>query len=241
MKHGILAVVIVSVSLTFLSPNNATASPMYGYSFGVSLQNTVVPGSVVSISAGLKNTGDTSIVFPPSFPGGMPSVQGGSTPFAGTNSSGDWSILSNGFTFGPSFGIQDFFVQFENIIINPGDVFSFVFGTFIAPTDQPLGSSADPGLNFGISFTDTIIGNLLGISNHYSFNNSPRPFFTLGNQGFTSDLTFFQGLVVDTTTGQIISGPAPIPEPTASLLFGLGAIVFAGALRRKKKQIFFGK
>ena len=218
--------------LTFLSLSTVHASPLYGFSLGVSLENVVVPNSIVSIHAGLANTGNTPIIFPSTITGGRPSVQGGSVPFAGANASGSWSILANDFTFGPTFGVQDFFDQFEGAVVNPGDIFGFVFGTFRAPGNQPLGSSATPSFNFGIDFTDTVIGNLLGISgpgfNYGAFENAPTVVFGLGVASATSELSFFEGLVVDTTTGQVVSGPtiSPIPEPSTLLLLLGGLIGF---------------
>ena len=139
--------------------------PVYGYSFGVSLENTVVPGSIVAIGAELKNTGDAPIVFPTRFIGGMPSVQGGSVPSVTVGDRpGDWSLLGSGFNFGPTFGVSDLRTQFQGVTINPGETFSFTYATFRAPATGPPGSSAAGQLNFSIRFTDSISGNLLGIS-----------------------------------------------------------------------------
>ena len=70
---------ILAIAVTFGPRANADST--FGYSLGVSLQNTVVPGSMISINAFLLNTGSTPIVFAPSFPGGPPSAEGGSLPF----------------------------------------------------------------------------------------------------------------------------------------------------------------
>jgi hypothetical protein len=230
MIYKFLAQVLVFVILSFSLASHIHAAPIYGYSLGVPLENVVVPGSIVSINAGLANTGDTPILFPQTFIGGPPSVQGGSLPFAGVSSSGDWSILAYDFTAGPTFGVEDFFDQFEGVAVNPGQVFDFALGTFRAPSDQPLGSSATAAFNFGISFTDTVIGNLLGIRgsdyDYSEFNNRPTVVFTLGVAAAASERSFFEGLVVDTTTGQVISGPPPYttPEPFTLLLLLVGLI-----------------
>jgi hypothetical protein len=189
----------------------AKADLMYGYSIGVSLHNTIIPNTSVSIEAVLLNTGSIPIVFAPGFPGGPPSVQGGSTPFAGLNATGQWSILESGFSFG------DFFGQFAGVTVLPGDTFPFAVGTFLAPSNQPLGTTATPAVNFGISFTDTIWGNLLAICpGACSYNNAPTMTFTLGNVASTSDIVFFQGIVVDVEHPVIDTGQ--IPEPSTWLL-----------------------
>jgi hypothetical protein len=240
MLYKIAKQVLAFSVLVFVSLNQVYAAPIYGYSMGVSLQNIVVPDSIVSIDVGLANTGNMPILFPSTITGGRPSVQGGSLPFAGANSTGDWSILANDFTFGPTFGIQDFFDQFEGVVVNPGEVFSFIFGTFQAPSNQPLGSSATPGFNFGIDFTDTVIGNLLGISgpgfNYSAFDNAPSVVYRLGGAAAASKPSFFEGLVVDTTTGEVISSPKtfPVPEPSMLSLLSGGLIGFY-LIRRSRR------
>ncbi|MDO9102556.1 MAG: hypothetical protein Q7J20_05655 [Candidatus Nitrotoga sp.] len=232
MSYNILKQVLTLGILVFLSLSHVHAAPIYGYSLGVSLENVVVPDSIVSINAGLANTGNTPIFFPSTISGGPPSVQGGSVPFAGANASGDWSILANDFTSGPTFGIEDFFDQFEGVVVNPGEVFGFVFGSFRAPSDQPLGSSATPSFNFGINFTDNVIGNLLGISgtgfNYGAFDNAPTVVYALGVAAVTSELSFYEGLVVNTTTGEVVSGPktSTILEPSILLLLTGGLMGF---------------
>jgi hypothetical protein len=197
----------------------AKADGVYGYAFGISLQNTVVPGSDVTIEAVLLNTGSLPIVFAPSFPGGLPSVQGGSLPFASVGSNGQWSVLSNGGFFG------DFSQQFAGVTVAPGQSFQFTFGGFEAPTNQALGTSAMPQPNFGIEFTDTIEGNLLALCHPggCNFDNTPNATYTLGNSSSSSPITFFQGLVVDTGTGRIVTAP----EPPSGILLLLG-VLFSG-------------
>jgi hypothetical protein len=196
MRLRLLGVLIVALSLGQLAKADS-----FSYSLGVSLQNTCLPGSVVSIDAFLMNTGSAPIVFAPSFPGGTPSAQGGSVPFAAVDGEGQWSILSSGFSY------SNFYSQFAGVTVDPGHVFEFSYGTFQAPTNQAMGTSATPELNFGIEFTDMIEGNLLGICpQECGFNNTPHPTFTLGNATSSSDLTFFQGTVVDRS-------PVSVPEP----------------------------
>jgi hypothetical protein len=103
-------------------------------------------------------------------------------------------------------------------------------GTFQAPTNQPLGTSATSNINFGIDFTDTITGNLLAVCpGACTFNNAPQLSFTLGNAASSSNITFFQGVVVDKT-------PTPVPEPTSWELLGIAAIAMAGSLRRLRSR-----
>jgi hypothetical protein len=209
MRLPLLAVLTVAFALG----QQAKADTMYGYSLGVSLQNTVVPGSVVSINAVLLNTGSLPIVF-------ASSSQEGSSIFAGVNADGQWSILDNGFSFG------DFAGQFAGVTVAPGQTFEFSMGTFLAPTDQPLGTSAMPGLNFGIDFTDSITGNLLGVCpGACDYNNQAHPTYTLGTVPSSSAVTFFQAVVVDKTA-------IPVPEPFSWELLMLAAIALAGPLRR---------
>ncbi|HEY6184915.1 MAG TPA: hypothetical protein VIW67_21915 [Terriglobales bacterium] len=190
MQSRLLGVLIVLLSLGQLAKADS-----FGFSLGVSLQNTCMPGSVVSIDAVLMNTGSAPIVFAPK------GSHSGSVPFASVDGEGQWSILGSGFSY------SDFNSQFAGVTVDPGHTFQFSYGTFKAPMNQPLGASATPQLNFGIDFTDLIKGNLLGICPEAcGFNNTPHPTFTLGNSSSTSDPTFFQGYVVD-------RNPVSVPEP----------------------------
>jgi hypothetical protein len=101
--------------------------------------------------------------------------------------------------------------------------------------NDPLGSSATAQLNFGIDFTDTIVGNLLALAG-LPFDNAPVVRFRLGESPAVSDMTFFAGLVVDTTTGQIISGPPfPLPEPSSFIDIKPGS--FPNAINPKSKGV----
>lgn len=217
---------VVVAGLVLALAGAANADSVYGFALGVSEQNTVVPGSVVSINATLLNTGSTAITFAPSFPGGTPSMEGGSVPFAGVSSGGQWSILGNGFSFG------NFFAQFAGVTINPGESFDFALGTFQAPTDQPMGSSGIAQFNFGIDFTDTIVGNLL-VDCHpvCSVNNLPNPSFMLGDSASSSDLRYFTAEVA----GQ---GPVNVPEPPAWEMVSLAAVaMIAGSAWSRGRRV----
>jgi hypothetical protein len=215
---------LVALTLALGLGQQVRADSVFGYSLGVSLQNTVVPGSLVTMDAILLNTGTLPIVFAPSFPGGTPSAQGGSVPFGAVSADGQWSILGNGFAFG------NFAGQFAGVIVAPGAEFQFSIGTFQAPANQPLGTSAMPQINFGIDFTDTIEGNLSAVCpGACTYNNPADPSFTLGAAPGSSGITFFQGVVVDNT-------PVPVPEPAAWELLGITGIAMAGSLRRLRSR-----
>jgi hypothetical protein len=107
----------------------------------------------------------------------------------------------------------------------------------------PLGTSATLGLPFGIAFTDTIVGDLLGISNSQYFDIAPQVTFTLGNSEFSSKKTFFTGLVVDRKTGKILSAPEgynpSVPQPSITLgsfmALGFGSLIKKQYSRKCKK------
>jgi len=223
------------VALAFLCLSfSVSAIPMY--SFGISTEVTITSGEVVFIEASLRNLGDESIVFAPSFPGGVPSVQGGSVPGAGANGGG-WNILSNGFTFGPTVGLEDFYSQFEGISINPNEELDFILGSFIAPTNEALGQSAISQFNFRLSYTDNIQGTLSGISgsgfDYSGFNNTPTVNFTLGTSHSSSTKEYFTGIVVDTSNGSLLSSPNwfdvsktnSVPEPSSLSIIILGFLL----------------
>src|ERR1051326_9484414 len=100
MQSRLLGVLIVLLSLGQLAKADS-----FGFSLGVSLQNTCMPGSVVSIDAVLMNTGSTPIVFAPK--GG----HSGSVPFASVDGEGQWSILGSGFSY------SDFNSQFAGVTV----------------------------------------------------------------------------------------------------------------------------
>jgi hypothetical protein len=66
------------------------------------------------------------------------------------------------------------------------------------------------------------------------FNNAPTLTFTLGESNLHSPRSFFDGLVVDTTTGRILSGPRPtVPEPGPLVLFGCALLTLSLLLRAR--------
>lgn len=221
--------ILVIVLLYCLPPRTAVAVP--AYSFGASLDNTVVPGSIVSIEAAIRNTGTDPIVFPFTFSGGLPSAQGGSLPFGGGLGfqGGDWQPVN--FT-------QDFFGPFEGVTIAPGATFEYLYGTFEVPAGLAPGASVLEGIGIGIDFTDTIIGNLFLVAG-IPFDNFPILRFTIGETASKSPLSFFDALVVDRSSGQILSGPpgfpAPVPAPSTASLLASGLAALGGIAWRQHR------
>jgi hypothetical protein len=219
MRFRLLVLLAVALALG----QRAKADASYDYSLGVSLQNTVVPGSLVSINAVLQNTGTATIVFAPSFTSGTPSAQGGSLPFGGAGTGGQWNILGDGFTF--NFG------QFAGVTVAPGQAFDFAFGTFQAPTNQAMGTSATLEINLGIDFTDTITGNLDPVCpGACTFENSPTLDFTLGNNASSSKINYFQAAVPP-----IVPVVVQVAEPASWELLGFAAVAMAGCLCRLRR------
>ena len=214
------------------APQAAFAGPVYAFAFGIPLENVVVPGSLVSIEAGLKNLGDAPIVFQsqPSQPP-IPRV------FAGFSlGDGEWDPITT-LEWGPSRSQDLFFAQFRGVTINPGETFTFVLASFIAPNNPP-GSTARPNISFGVDYSNTIGGSLLASASDHRllFDNTAHPVYTLGTTASTSGVTFFQGLVIDSSTNEIISGPAStVPEAstTSLLLCGMTALALAARASRR--------
>jgi hypothetical protein len=216
--------VLLLLAATLAFGQWAKADASYDYSLGVSLQNTVAPGSLVSINAVLLNTGTATIIFAPAFTSGTPSAQGGSVPSGGAGEGGQWNILADGFSFNLG--------QFAGVTIAPGQGFAFTFGTFQAPTNQPTGSTATLGVNLAIDFTDTITGNLEAVCpGACTFQNSPTLDFTLGNTASSSSMTYFQA-----TVPPIVPTVVQVPEPASWELFGFTAIALAGCLLRFRRR-----
>lgn len=218
--------VLVLLIIAFAFAQSAKADSGYSYALGVSMQNTVVPGSQVTIDGFLLNTGTNAIHFASNF-GGTPSQAGGSEAGAGVSADGQWSILSNGFSMG------NFNSQFAGVTVNPGQDFQFTLGTFTAPTSQPMGTSATPQINLVIDFTDSITGDLLeNCKSTCSFDDAPMPSFTLGNHGSSSGVTFFQGDVVDSSVSM------PESSSYSMLLMTMILTAFVAYLSRKRLAVF---
>jgi hypothetical protein len=190
---------------TFKRPQ--VGRPIIAFEFGISVDNAVAPGSVFAIPAAIKNTGDIPIVFAQNLNDRVgqevpPSVQGGAVP-AITFSwpIGRWSI--------------DRFAavsrtKFAGVTLAPGEVFKFIFGSFKVPK-APMGStSCSSVVDLSIRLTDTIIGQLLnskGAEFCFPTNVGPNLRFRIDAKSASSGLSFRPARVIDTGTGELISGP----------------------------------
>jgi hypothetical protein len=187
--------------------------PIISFEFGISVDNAVAPGSVYAIPAAIKNTGDVPIVFAQDLSDKIgqevpPSVQGGAVP-AITFSwpTGDWSIGQ----FAPVSR-----TKFAGVALAPGDVLKFDFGSFTVPK-APMGSmSLSSVLDLSIRFTDTIIGQLLSTSGpkfRFPTKVGPTLRFRIDAKSASSGLSFRPARVIDTATGELISGPVDGSPP----------------------------
>jgi hypothetical protein len=134
--------------------------PVIAFDFGISLENAVKPGARYRIPAAIRNTGQVPIEFAKNLTDDvgqetLPSVQGGAVPaitFCWPTST--WSIES----FEPVSR-----TKFAGVVIQPGEVFEFDFGTMAVPY-RPVGRVARSDVvDFSIQFTDTVRGSLLNI------------------------------------------------------------------------------
>lgn len=183
------------------------ALPIIGFEFGISVDNAVAPGSVYAIPAAIRNTGDVPIAFAQNLSDKVgqevpPSVQGGAVPAITFGwPMGDWSI-------GHFEAVSR--AQFAGLVLAAGDVFKFIFGSFTVPR-APMGStSRSRVVDLSIRLTDTITGQLLNLSGaKFSFptNVGPTLTFRVDAKSASSGLSFRPARVVDTATGELISGP----------------------------------
>lgn len=184
-----------------------TARSIIAFEFGISADNAVMPGAVYTIPAAIRNAGDSPIVFAKGLSDEMgqevpPSVQGGAVPAITLGwPTGEWSIEN----FDPASRIQ-----FAGVVIAPGKVFEFDFGSFLAPK-APVGSTSRSSVvDFSIRFTDAIKGQLLNASGaefHFPTNVNQTLMFRIAAKSAPSELNFNPARVIDTGTGELISGP----------------------------------
>jgi hypothetical protein len=111
-----------------------------------------------------------------------------------------------------------FFRQFEGKTLAPGQQFAFIFGTFTAPANQPLGSSGlMGGLDFSIWLTDSILESAV----------VPVVNFTLGENSSSSTMSFFDSVPIKVPdAGQVPDGGQ------TSVLLGIATL---GLLRLRAK------
>jgi hypothetical protein len=189
------------------------ARSIIAFEFGISVDNAVVPGALYTIPAGIRNTGDIPIVFAKGLSDDVgqevpPSVQGGAVPAITLGwPTGEWQIVN--------FEAVSR-TQFAGVVIAPGNVFEFDFGSFSAP-NAPLGSTSRSSVvDFSIRFTDTITGQLLNASSaefHFPTNVNQTLMFRIATKSVSSELSFNPARVIDTATGELISGPVDGSPP----------------------------
>jgi hypothetical protein len=191
------------------------ARPVIAFEFGISLENAVKAGTQYRIPAAIRNTGQVPIAFAKNLSDDVgqetvPSIQGGAVPaitFLWPTSS--WSIES----FEPVSR-----TKFSGRVIQPGEVFTFDFGTMAVPY-RPVGRVARSAVvDFSIQFTDTVRGSLLNMAGkgfRFPTNLNKPLLFRISRISAPSSLTFCPARVVDTETGELLSGPVegtlPVP------------------------------
>jgi hypothetical protein len=193
--------------------------PVIAFDFGISLENAVKPGARYRIPAAIRNTGQVPIEFAKNLTDDvgqetLPSVQGGAVPAVTFCwPTGTWSIES----FEPVSR-----TKFAGVVIQPGEVFEFDFGTMAVPY-RPVGRVARSAVvDFSIQFTDTVRGSLLnmgGTGFRFPTNLNKPLLFRISRESASSRLTFCPARVIDTETGELISGPVvgTLPGPGKQL------------------------
>jgi hypothetical protein len=181
--------------------------PIIAFEFGISLENAVKPGARYRIPAAIRNTGQVPIEFAKNLTDDvgqetLPSVQGGAVPaITFCWPTGGWSIGN----FEPVSR-----TKFAGVVIQPGEVFEFDFGALAVP-HRPVGRVARSDVvDFSIQFTDTIRGCLLNITGkgfRFPTNLNKPLLFRMSRESASSRLTFCPARVIDTETGELISGP----------------------------------
>jgi hypothetical protein len=189
------------------------ARPIIAFEFGISVDNAVAPGSVYAIPAAIRNTGESPIVFAKNLSDEVgqevpPTVQGGAVPAITFGwPVGDWSI-------GNFEAVSR--TQFAGVVIAPGHVLDFNFGSFAVPP-APMGSTSRSGvIDLSIRFTDTILGQLLNVKGaqfYFPTNVNPTLTFRIAAKSNAASLSFCPARVIDTATGELISGPVTGSPP----------------------------
>ena len=181
--------------------------PIIGFEFGIPVENAVKPGAPYTIPAAIRNTGDLPIAFAKDLSDDVgqeipPSVQGGAIPaITFCWPTGAWSIQE----FEPVSR-----TQFAGVVIKPGDLFKFNFGVMAVPRASFGSISRSAVVDFSIRFTDTVTGGLLNLSGKdFQFpTNVNKPLvFRISKKSVASKLSFSPARVIDTATGELISGP----------------------------------
>lgn len=187
--------------------------PIIGFEFGLPVVNAVKPGALYIIPAAIKNTGDLPIAFAKDLSDDVgqevaPSIQGGAVPaLTFCWPAGAWSIKE----FEPVSR-----TRFAGVVIKPGDLFEFSFGAMHVPSASVGSISRTAVVDFSIRFTDTVTGGLLNVCGKgFQFpTNVNKPLvFRISNKSVASKLSFSPARVIDTATGELISGPVEGAPP----------------------------
>jgi hypothetical protein len=187
--------------------------PIIGFEFGIPVENAVKPGAPYTIPAAIRNTGDIPIAFAKDLSDDagqevLPSVQGGAIPAVTFCwPTGAWSIQ----TFEPVSR-----TRFAGVVINPGDLFEFNFGVMTVPKARFGSISRSAVVDFSIRFTDTVTGGLLNVRGkgfQFPTNVNKPLIFRISKKLVASKLSFSPARVIDTATGELISGPVEGAPP----------------------------
>lgn len=224
----------VLLTFTAFATHIVQAAPDYGFALGIATEHRVVAGSTVNVQAILKNTGSTPISFSNDIDDGLFDIDKGSFPFLSVSSGGDWNIFSDGFAFGSDLDFQSFLAQFKNVTINPEDSFAFTIFSFLVPTTEVAGSTAISAVTFGLNFNRNFTGDLAWLDatgNQIIYENYPTLSFTINDLASSSDLQFYEALVLNADHYQYSN----VTEPSS--LFLLLPMLMVLLQVRKKNNI----
>lgn len=189
------------------APLEASGQPSFGFEFGIALDHAVLADKPYTIRAAVRNTGERPVSFAKDLCDGIgqevrPSVQGGAVPaITFVPPTGDWTMTH--FNAGSR-------SQFAGIVLNPGEVFEFDFGSLGVPNAAVGASSRCQVIDLRITITDAITGTLLNIKGanfNFPTNVNQMPRFTVSEKAAQSELIFYPARVVETLLGELISGP----------------------------------
>jgi hypothetical protein len=191
-SHFTRLILLLALALSLI-PSSAMADP---FAFGMYSSMTLVPGLDTQILGNLINTGAKDIDF------GCARASCGGLDFGASIAAGPGEGL-NALQIGRTDPTGSFFYsQFPDVVIHPGEGFTFIFAT----------------LNFDPTIT---VGNPFGTVLHPTFG------FRIGSAHAEVPTVITTG--PETAFGPIkfveaSMPPAPVPEPSAAALLGSGLI-----------------